>query len=186
MLPFFCWVFGSVADYPTDTARSGVLPIKLVCLAFRQVIRLFQNLIAPFGEGHEYTWCRVVVGWKGVIPVDGWFRNPAFIHQLRVGSLSHLFTRFYTSQVVVWDFWNINSMMSGGGKIWRLTWALGDIICWMFSDAIRRRLFYFQGVSMSLSKKGWSRVDSFSNESTVETEPSFTQKRSWRDRRDVW
>ena len=22
----------------------------------RQVIRLFQNLIAPFGEGHEYTW----------------------------------------------------------------------------------------------------------------------------------
>ena len=130
----------------------------------------------------------------------GWLLGGRGLYLLMVGSeIRRSFTSWglgvypiylqgfiYTSQVVVWDFWNINSMMSGGGKIWRLTWALGDIICWMFSDAIRRRLFYFQGVSMSLSKKGWSRVDSFSNESTVETEPSFTQKRSWRDRGDVW
>ena len=32
-----------------STHRAGMVP--------RQVIRLFQNLIAPFGEGHEYTWC---------------------------------------------------------------------------------------------------------------------------------
>ena len=31
------------------------------------------------------------------------------LHQL-IGSLSHYLPGFYTSQVVVWDFWTINSM----------------------------------------------------------------------------
>ena len=37
-----------------------------------------------------------------------WFRNPA---PVEVGSLSHFFIGFYTCQVVVWDFWTINSMI---------------------------------------------------------------------------
>ena len=42
---------------------------------------------------HRYTW---------------WFRNPVKA-PVEVGSFSHYLRGFYTSQVVVWDFWSINS-----------------------------------------------------------------------------
>ena len=42
--------------------------------------------------------------------VDG--RDPAPVDMLNIPS----FTRFYTSQVVVWDFWTINSIHWDGGK----------------------------------------------------------------------
>ena len=37
---------------------------------------------------------------------------------VEVGSLSHFFKSFYTSQVVVWDFWTINSMVASQNTGW--------------------------------------------------------------------
>ncbi len=53
------------------------------------------------------TW--TLLFWKNYTQTYGWWfvRNPVN-SPVEVGSLSH-FMRFYTSQVVVWDFWTINS-----------------------------------------------------------------------------
>ena len=54
---------------------------------------------------------RTLLFWKNYTQTYGWWfvRNPVN-SPVEVGSLSH-FMRFYTSQVVVWDFWTINSTM---------------------------------------------------------------------------
>ena len=47
-----------------------------------------------------------------------WFRNPA--NQLRlIGSLSHVFQGFFSSQVLVWDYWTIKSIR-----------LIQNIACW--------------------------------------------------------
>ena len=38
------------------------------------------------------------------------FQKSGFYSPVEVGSLSHYWRRFYTSQVVVWEFWTINSI----------------------------------------------------------------------------
>ena len=147
--------------------------------------KISSRLLARVMNTHGAGWNWV----EGVILLMA-TRNPAIVHQLRVGSCNPIIYKIlHIPGGWEWDFWNINSMMSGGVKIWRLTWAVGDIICWMFSDSIRKHLCYFQGFQWGFPKRlvqNWQFLKWVHSCCVLETEPSFTQKRSWRERRDVW
>ena len=66
----------------------------------------------PGGNLAPRTWVKLwVVSWfpekvGGMILLVGEIRRSP----VEVGTFKPLFARFYTSQVVVWDFWTINSM----------------------------------------------------------------------------